>query len=116
MRLLRGQRGQATIEIVGILPLLLLTAMFVWQLHLAASASNAAADAARTASRAQGLGGDARRAALAALPETQRDSAKIKLVQGGERVEITTDVPTIVPGLSTGLFKVHGAAELPGGS
>lgn len=124
MSRLRDGRGTVSIELVGILPIMFLIAMGVWQLHVAAGAANAAADAARTASRVQGLGGDGCRAGLLALPRSQRDGAVITIdgdacrapaVLDGERVEIRTAVPTILPGVSTGLFHVSASAELPGG-
>ena len=125
MRRLRGERGSASIELVGFLPLMFLIAMSVWQLHIAGSAANAVADAARTASRVQALGGDGCRAALRALPASQRASAEIRIDGNrcrpprpltGQRVEIRTDVPTVIPGLRTAIFHVDGRAELPGGS
>ncbi len=108
----RGERGQASIEVLGVLPLLFLCAMLMWQAHLAMSAATAVENAARTGSRVEGLGGDGERAALRALPKSQRDGAEI--VVRGETVRIRSNVPTIVPGLSTGLFKVRGSAVLPG--
>lgn len=109
---MRGQRGQASIEILGVLPLMLLFAMFVWQLHLAMSAATAVENAARTASRVEGLGGDGRRAAMRALPRSQRADAEIEI--RGEVVRIRSKVPTVVPGLASGIFRVRGSAELPG--
>ena len=111
MRIVRDQRGQASIEVVGMLPLLLLAAMFVWELHLIASASNAVENAARTGSRVEGLGGDGRKAAIRALPTYQREGAEVRI--DGEKVTIKTGVPILVPGLKTGLFEVDGSAELP---
>ncbi len=109
---MRGQRGQASIEVMGMLPVLLVVAMFVWQLHLAMSAATSVENAARTASRVDGLGGDAKRAAMRSLPGGQREGAEI-VVRGG-KVEIRSRVPTIVPGLSVGFFHVNGSADLPG--
>ena len=106
------ERGQVSVEVLGVLPLLLLAALLMWQLHLGMSAATAVENAARTGSRVEGLGGDGRRAALRALPRSQRPDAQISV--RGELVRIESNVPTVVPGLSTGLFKVHGSAELPG--
>lgn len=106
------ERGQASIEVIGVLPLMLLMALLMWQLHIVWSAATAVENAARTGSRVEGLGGDGKRAALRALPKSQRDGAEIEV--RGEVVRIRSKVPTVVPGLSTGLFKVRGSAELPG--
>ena len=110
-RLWRDVRGQASIELLGFVPLLLLAAMAAWQLQLAASAANYAKNAARTASRTAGLGGDPVKAAMRSLPDSQKSHAKITV--NGQRVTVKTDVPTIVPGLTSGLFHVSGTAELP---
>jgi len=109
---MRVQRGQASIEVLGVLPLMLVFAMFVWQLHLVMSAATAVENAARTGSRVEGLGGDGKRAAMRALPRSQREDVEIDI--RGEVVRIRTKVPTVVPGLATGLFRVRGSAELPG--
>lgn len=111
MRRATGQEGQASIEVLGILPLMLLVGMLIWQLHLGMSAANAVESAARTGSRVAAQGGDARAAALRALPKSQRDGAQI--VVAGELVRIKSNVPTVVPGLSTGWLKVSGDAQLP---
>ncbi len=109
---MKDQRGQASIELIGVLPLMMTMALLMWQLHIVYSAANAVENAARTGSRVEGLGGDGKRAALRALPKSQRGEAKITV--DGEVVTVRSEVPTVVPGLSTGLFKVNGSAELPG--
>jgi hypothetical protein len=105
------QRGQASVEVVGLLPILLLFAMLIWQMHLAQSAATAVENAARTASRVESLGGDGKRAVLRALPKSQREGVDIEI--RGATVRVRTEVPTVVPGLTTGLFHVRGSAELP---
>jgi len=67
VRFIREQRGQSSVELVGMLWWLLLAAFVVWQLMLAAWAVDQTANAARTASRVQGRGGDAVKAARNAL-------------------------------------------------
>ena len=111
MRRLSSERGQASIELLGALPLLLLVAAIVWQAHMTAAASNAVESAARTAARVGSLGGDPQRAARFALPEAQRPSADIRVV--GDRVEIETDTPLIVSDHTLG-YRVKGSAEIPG--
>jgi hypothetical protein len=116
-----SQRGQASVELLLMLPLILLVGLAVWQAHLALTVANDAENAARTASR-KGGGADAARQAL----EPQYRNRITKCTPGetecgiqvaGRRVEIWVDVPIIVPGGSNlGLgFKVHGEAEMPEG-
>ena len=107
----RGERGQAAIELVAMLPLLLLVALVVWQVQMTAAASNAVESAARTAARVGSLGGDAERAARYALPVAQRESADIRVI--GDRVEIETDTPLIASDRTLG-YRVKGSAEIPG--
>ena len=59
-RLHRDQRGQASVEFAGSLLWLLLAAFAVWQILLVTWTFNQASNAARTASRVDGRGGDAR--------------------------------------------------------
>ena len=105
------QRGQASVEVLGVLPLLILVGLCVWQLHLGMSAATNVENAARTGSRVAAQGGDARGAALRALPPGQRGGAQITVA--GELVRVRSNVPTVVPGLSTGWVKVSGDAQLP---
>ena len=115
----RDERGQASVELMLMLPLMLLVGLVLWQVHLTLTVANDAENAARTASR-QGGGADAARQAL----EPQyRDN--VTRCDGGDnecgvqvtgtRVQVWVDVPVIVPGGSNlGLgFKVHGEADLP---
>src|SRR3989442_3890291 len=67
-RLLRHELGQASVELVGTLPLVLLAALVAWQLALAGQTLWLCANAARVAARAQVVGRDARAAARSALP------------------------------------------------
>ena len=62
---------------------LVLAAFVVWQLLLVAWSFNQASNAARTASRVDGRGGDAVKAGRAALSPGLRDGARIEMK--GER-------------------------------
>ncbi len=66
------ERGQATVEVVAVLPLVLLALLAAAQGLIAAWAAVEAADAARAGARAALLGGDAARTARAALPPSLR--------------------------------------------
>lgn len=111
-RRLRDERGQASVEFAGMLAWLLLTAFVVWQLLLVAWAFNSASNAARTASRVDGRGGDAVKAGRAALSPGLRDGAKIKMT--GEQATVTVLIPIIVPGVRSDGFKATRDATLPG--
>ena len=65
---LHSQRGQASVELVSVLPFVLLAGAILWQLALAGHAAWACANAARVAARAEAVGHDAERAARSALP------------------------------------------------
>ena len=120
MRRVRSERGQTSVELMLILPLMLFIGMIVWQVHLTLNVANDAENAARTASRE---GGGAAAARQALEPQYRDNVTKCHggdtdcgIQVAGTRVKIWLDVPIIVPGGSNlGLgFKVHGEAELPG--
>jgi TadE-like protein len=116
-----GERGQTSVELLLMLPLLLLIGLIIWQAHLTLSVANDAQNAARTASRE---GGDADAARRALEPEYRDNITKCKPGQTdcgiqvhGRRVDVWVDVPIIVPG-GSGLgfgFHVHGKADMPEG-
>jgi hypothetical protein len=113
MRFLREERGQASAELMGMLWWMFLVALVIWQLMLAAWAVDQAANAARTASRVAGRGGDAGKAARAAVSSALRKGMDVQ--SGGERVDVYVHVPIIVPGLviDSKKFTVHRWAVLP---
>ena len=63
MRRRISERGQASIELLLMLPAILLLGLVVWQVHLTLTVANDAENAARTAAR-KGGGAAAARAAL----------------------------------------------------
>jgi hypothetical protein len=120
MRSRRAERGQATVEVLLMLPAVLLIGLALWQAHIALNAANDAENAARTAAR-EGGGANAAREALE--PGYRDNVAKCKpgetecgIQVAGGRVTVWLDVPMIVPGGSSlGLkLKVHGSADMPG--
>jgi len=62
------ERGQASVELVAALPLVLVAGALAWQLALAGHALWLCAHAARAAARADSVGRSARAAARSALP------------------------------------------------
>jgi membrane-associated protease RseP (regulator of RpoE activity) len=111
-RRLSDERGQASVEFAGVLFWLLLTAFVVWQLLLVTWTFNSASNAARTASRVDGRGGDAVKAGRAALSPGLREGAKIEMQ--GEKATVRVRIPIIVPGVNIDGVMATGKAELPG--
>jgi hypothetical protein len=84
-----SERGQAAVELVAVLPLVLLVGAVAWQLVLAGHAAWLTANAARAAARADSVGRDIGRAARSALPATyERDLRVRRLRAGGVRVSV----------------------------
>jgi hypothetical protein len=111
MTRLRDERGQASVELVGMLWWMLLCALVVWQLMLAAWSVDQAANAARTASRVSARGGDAAKAGRNALSGGLRDGAKVEL--NGEQATVSVRIPIVVPGLGDDRLRAARSATLP---
>lgn len=95
-----GVRGQATVELVALLPLIVVVAAVLWQLALAGHATWAAGAAARAAARAEALGADPVAAARRALPADLRRGLKVSERDGYVRVEVR--IPPVTPVLDLG--------------
>jgi hypothetical protein len=93
-----GERAQASIEVVALVPALALILACVWQAALAGLALTAAESASRSGARAALVGRPAGAAALAALPASMRSGATVS--QSSDRVVGSVPVPSIVPGFS----------------
>lgn len=106
---LRDQRGQASVELVALLPLLAFVALLLWQAVLLASAAWTSAGAARAAARAQAIGADALRAGRLAVPSELRGGVSVRVVDDGVRVGIA--VPVVLTGLH--LATIDSRARLP---
>jgi hypothetical protein len=107
-----GQRGQASVELVSMLSLLLVVAFGVWQVLLGGWAATSASNAARTGARVASRGGNGASAAKGALSSPLRDHAKVS--SGGETTTVKVRVPILIPGiLSTGSLTVTKKATVP---
>ena len=95
------ERGQASVESVVLLPVLVVITFAMWQAALAGWTLVSAQSAARAAARAALVGSPARPAALAALPEPLRADARID--EGGGTVRVRVRIPAVLPGFDAGL-------------
>ncbi len=91
-----AQRGQAAVELVALLPLLILVALIGWQLAVAGYAWTVASGAARAAARAQEVGAPAAAAALAVLPGRYARAARVRAGADGD-VRVRVAVPPVLP-------------------
>lgn len=108
----QSERGQASVELLGVLPAVLLAALAAWQIVLAGHTAWLAGNAARVAARAEAVGGDPGRAARGALPEHLRRGAIVK-ERGHGRVDVRVRVPIVVRGAASPL-RVGATASLSG--
>lgn len=98
---LRSSAGQASVELVALLPVLAAVAALLWQAVLAGQAVWLAQVAAGRAARAASLGppdplADARTAARAALPARLARGAAVRLDDG--LVHLRVPVPAVLGG------------------
>lgn len=91
----RGDTGQASVELLAVVPALLIVVLLVAQFAVAGYALWSAAAAARAGARAGYVGGDAEDAARQSLPEALRDGATVSDRDG---VYVRVRAPSLVPG------------------
>jgi Flp pilus assembly protein TadG len=91
-------RGQASVEAVAILPLLVAMALGVLQLLAAGATAELAGHAAEAGAVAVLQRQDATRAARAAVPGWSRGGLSVRV--SGERVRVRARPPRLVPGLA----------------
>jgi hypothetical protein len=109
----RSETGQASVEMVAVLPLVVLVGAVAWQLALAGQAVWLCANAARVAARAEAVGGDGERAARSALPRSLERGLSVDAARGGA-VRVRVRVPLIVSRWR-GPVAVSASAALPQG-
>jgi hypothetical protein len=91
------ERGQATVELVALLPLMAVLAAALWQAAVAGQAVWLAGSAARAAARASAVGADAGAAARRVLPARLERGLVVRRAGGGDGgVRVTITVPAIV--------------------
>jgi hypothetical protein len=96
-----SERGQASAELVAVLPLLALVLAVAWQCLLAGDAFWQARAAAGAAARAQAVGADPRAAARAHLPPRLERGLRVRGESGGD-VRVSIRIPAVVEALSLG--------------
>ena len=88
-----AESGQASVEAIAVLPVVVLGALLAWQLVLAGHALWLCAGAARAAARADAVGLSPARAARSALPESmERGMSVERRAGGGVRVEVRVPI------------------------
>jgi TadE-like protein len=106
------ERGQASVELVAVLPAVILIGAVVWQLALAGHAAWLTANAARAAARAEIVGRSAGSAARSALPRSLEHGLEVKRLGRG-RVRISVRIPWLLIG-RPGPIRVAAVSSLCG--
>ena len=96
----RSEAGQASVELVAFLPLVLLIALAVFCFAAAQAAREEAGAAAEAAALALLQGRDAREAARAALPPASRPRARISVSGASVRVHVRPRLPLLADRLA----------------
>lgn len=108
------ERGQASVELLAILPALILCVIVAAHVLPSGWALWSAADAARVGARADHVGGEGAEAAREALPAPLRPTSEKRAerqVESGEKgVSVEVDVPGLLPGVDAS--RVGAAARL----
>ena len=106
-----SQRGQASVELLGVLPAVLLAALAAWQIVLAGHTAWLAGNAARVAARAEAVGRDPEAAARGSLPAHLRHGLIVK-GRGDGRIDVRVRIPVVVQGAASPL-RAAASASLP---
>jgi hypothetical protein len=106
---LGAARGQASIELLGLLPVLLAVALAAAQLLAVGYSSVLAGNAAEAAALALAGGGDPHAGARAALPGWSRTHARVS-VSGGE-IRVRLRPPVLLRSLA-GMLEVSASASV----
>ena len=96
MTIHKDQSGQAAVELVAVLPVVVAFLAGVWQVALVGHASWSAAAAARAAARAHALGLDPRAAARAHLPPRLERGLRVRESARGGEVTVAVRVPSVI--------------------
>jgi hypothetical protein len=105
----RDASGQASVELIAVLPVVAVVIAVLWQLVLVGQALWSSAGAARAAARAHAVGTDPRDAAHGAVPGSVRDGLRVRT--SGDEVQVRVRVPIVLTGAR--LTTVSARATLP---
>jgi hypothetical protein len=106
-----SQSGQATVELVALLPLIATVGLAIGHVLAAEASRELAGHAAEAAAIAVGRGEDAEDAARAALPEWSRE--RVGVETSGRRVRVRLEPPAVVPALGDALATTAAADAGP---
>jgi hypothetical protein len=95
MRRFRCERGQASVELIGSLPFVVLAGLLAWQLVLVGHVAWMTAGAARSGARARLVSRDPASAARSALPPPLRRGTRVVAPPAGG-VRVSVPVPLVV--------------------
>jgi hypothetical protein len=87
--------GQASVELVVLIPVVAMLAFAAWQVIVAGHAAWVVAGAARAAARAEAVGGDPADAARRALPSSLERGLKVTTDDDG-KATVAVGVPLVV--------------------
>jgi hypothetical protein len=106
-----AERGQASVELVALLPLMAVLAALLWQAVVAGQAVWLAGTAARAAARASALGDDASAAARRVLPDRLERGLVVRgPTSDSSGVRVAIAIPAVVG--ARRLTTVHARARL----
>jgi hypothetical protein len=111
MRARSRQSGQASVEMVALLPLVILLGALLWQAVVAGQAVWLSGAAARAAARAAAVGADAGHAARGALPARLEQGLRVQTAADGGAVRVVVQIPSVLTGGS--LTNVESRAAFP---
>ena len=114
MRALRSTGGQASVELVAVLPVLAALLDGCWQAVVAGHCWWLAGVGARAAARAEAVGASPRAAAREALPAARRAGLKVRESRDGQ-VTVQLPVPGVVAGMRLGSVSATAGPRKEGG-
>lgn len=98
---MRDERGQATVELVAVLPLVAVLALLAWQAVVAGQTAWLSGSAARAAARASAIGADPEAAARRVLPGAQVEE------DGDGAVSLRVPIPAVVAGVELAAIRTE---------
>lgn len=90
-----GEDGQASVELVALLPLVAVFVVLLWQAVVAGQAVWLAGSAARAAARATAVGADASAAARRVLPARLERGLVVRPAASGGGVRVGVAIPVV---------------------